>query len=76
MGDESVVDLTRRFQADGWRGTENWYVISFDGAGNPVGMDRDGHVWLSDHNSGDIVDVAANFEAFVLGLLGPSPIGN
>jgi streptogramin lyase len=65
MGNESVVDLTARFRRDRWPGTEDWYIVSFDGAGNPVGLDERGEVWLSDHDTREIVRLASSFEEFL-----------
>jgi hypothetical protein len=61
----SVVDVTKRFRDDGWVGTEKWAVISIDHSGNPIGLDEEGVVWLSDHDSGEITQLADSFESFV-----------
>lgn len=61
-GEWSVVELTERHRADRWPGTEAWVVFSGDGFGNPVGVDAEGRVWLSDHDSGECVCLEANFE--------------
>lgn len=61
----SVVAVTRHFRDEGWPGVDEWYVISGDGRGNPIGMDTKGRVWLSDHDVGDIALVAPSFEANV-----------
>jgi hypothetical protein len=58
----SVIELTERFRAERWPGTERWAVFSNDGFGNPVGLDADGSVWLSDHNSRECVCLEAKFE--------------
>src|SRR5437870_2403020 len=49
----SVVDVTNMFRADGRRGISEWYIISNDGFGNPIGLAPDGRVWISDHDAGD-----------------------
>ena len=38
----SVVEVTQRFRTDGWGGVDDWYIVSVDGAGNPVGVAPDG----------------------------------
>jgi hypothetical protein len=62
----SVVDVTRRYRDQKWPGTADWYVISEDGFGNPIGIDAHGKVMVSDHDHGDIAMLAANFEVFLL----------
>src|SRR2546428_5537635 len=51
MNEGSVLEVTRRFQEKRWPGTESRVVFSIDHAGNPVGLDSDGKVWLSDHDA-------------------------
>ncbi len=65
----SVVETTLRFRREGWSGVEAWYVISVDGAGNPVGVDSDGAVFVSDHHGGGILRLADSFEEFLSGLV-------
>ncbi len=38
----SVVEATRELRADQWPGTEDLYIVSDDGTGNPVGGKADG----------------------------------
>jgi len=57
----SVVEVTLRFRADGWKGVDDWYVVSVDGAGNPVGVAPDGAVYLSDHHGGGVIKLANTF---------------
>lgn len=68
MGNDwwSVVELTRRFREQGWPGVNEWYVISDDGFGNPIGVARDGRVMISDHNFGGVSVLATDFEDFLL----------
>lgn len=61
----SVVEATRRFRADGWAGADDRYVVSIDGAGNPIGVGRDGAVYLSDHHGGGLQKIAGDFEQFL-----------
>ncbi|MCA9676185.1 MAG: SMI1/KNR4 family protein [Kofleriaceae bacterium] len=65
----SVVAVTARFRADGWTPTERWVVVSVDLAGNPVGVDSEGTVWISDHDAGEVRVVATTFEGFIVQLL-------
>ena len=67
----SVIAATMQFRGDGWAGTENWYIISMDGAGNPIGMLTDGseRVFSYDHDGGQIYEVANSFENFIRACL-------
>lgn len=65
VDEASVVDVTKRFRDDGWAGTEKWVVISIDHSGNPIGLDAEGVVWLSDHDSGEITRLADSFQSFI-----------
>ena len=42
---ETVVTETAHFRKDGWPSIADWIVISGDGYGNPIGMDKDGAVY-------------------------------
>jgi hypothetical protein len=64
-GEGSAIDVTTRFREQGWNGVENWLVISEDHAGNPIGLDKDGRIWISDHDFGRITLVAASFEEYL-----------
>lgn len=63
--ESSVFELTERFRRQGWREVENWLIISVDHAGNPVGLDKDGKVWINDHDAGVVEPIAENFESFL-----------
>lgn len=63
--DDSVVKQTQRFRAQKWPSVENWYITSADGRGNPVGINVDGKVRLVDHDVGDVVVVAEDFDSFL-----------
>ena len=54
---------------DGWKLTDNLVVISVDGAGNPIGIAKDGRVWISDHDVGKDSVMADSFEDFILGIV-------
>ena len=62
----SVVHVTQQFRRQGWPGTDQWYVISDDGFGNPIGIAADGRVMISDHDAGQISPLASDFEDFLL----------
>lgn len=61
----SVIDQTLRVWQEDWLGVDNWLIISGDHAGNPFGLDKAGTVWLSDHDFGEVVRIADNFEDFI-----------
>lgn len=61
----TVLDLTEHFRKQRWPGAENWAVFSTDLGGNPIGLDKAGMVWLSDHDSQQIVAICQNFEEFL-----------
>ncbi len=61
----SFVEVTKGFRRQGWPGVENWAVISVDHAGNPVGLDEEGKVWISDHDAGAMQIIANDFEDYL-----------
>lgn len=61
----SVVDVTRWYRSDGVPGTDQWIIISDDHCGNPVGIDRNGAVWIHDHDFGGIDHLAKDFEDYI-----------
>ncbi len=63
---DSVFKVTDSFKVQGWPGVEGWLVVSVDSAGNPVGMDTDGKIWVSDAVHGCIDELADSFEEYVL----------
>ena len=67
MGDDesSAMKVTERFRADGWPGTDSWLVVSIDHSGNPVGLDRDGKIWISDHDAGALQVLTSTFEDYL-----------
>jgi SMI1 / KNR4 family (SUKH-1) len=51
---------------DGWT-MQNVFVIGWDGGGNPFGIERNtGRILVEDHDSGDVLELAQNFELFIL----------
>jgi hypothetical protein len=67
----SVVDKTNFYKVtQQWPGIEDWYIISDDGRGNPIGCKPDGSVWLSDHDAGfEQIKLADSFEEFLEKIL-------
>jgi len=61
----SVFDITRDFIRQRWPGVNDWLVISTDHAGNPVGLDKDGKMWISDHDAGVVEVIANSFEDYL-----------
>lgn len=66
----SVIENTKFFkETQKWPNIENWYVVSDDGSGNPIGIDPEGRVWLSDHDSGfEHIKLADSFCEFLYKL--------
>jgi hypothetical protein len=60
-----VMDLTKHFRDQGWPGAERWAVFSVDQGGNPIGLDDNGKVWLSDHDAKQVVAICETFEQFL-----------
>ncbi|MGC4002693.1 MAG: SMI1/KNR4 family protein [Pirellulales bacterium] len=67
MGDDSwsVVEMTKQFRAEGVASAHEWIIFSSDHAGNPVGMDRVGKIWIYDHDFGGVAPAAENFEEYL-----------
>jgi hypothetical protein len=67
----NVMDKTNFYKlTQKWPDIGDWYVISDDGSGNPIGCKPDGSIWLSDHDAGfEQVKLADNFEEFLEKLL-------
>ncbi len=67
MGDDfwSVVDVTRHFRSQRVPGCDTWVIISYDHAGNPIGFDSEGVIWIHDHDFGGITRLADSFEDYI-----------
>jgi hypothetical protein len=66
MGSEwSVIAVTEQCRDDRVPGSKNWVIISEDHAGNPIGMDGEGVIWIHDHDFGGISRIADSFEEYV-----------
>lgn len=63
---DDVVTQTERYRGERWPGVADWYIVSCDARGNPVGIAPDGKVRLSDHDVGDTPVIAESFEAFLV----------
>ena len=63
--EESVFEATKRFRLACWQGAEDWLVVPGDHVGNPVGMDQNGAIWISDHDNGSIDKIADDFEEYL-----------
>jgi hypothetical protein len=65
-GARTAPDVTNWFRNQRWPGTDNWLIFSIDGAGNPIGFAADGTVWISDHDSRQISQLASGIEDYLL----------
>ena len=62
----TVTGMTNHYRKkQNWPGTHEWYIVCSDYDGNPYGVDKDGKVWLSDHDTQEIILVAGDFEEFL-----------
>jgi hypothetical protein len=61
----SLIDVNREFRASNWPGVDEWLIVSVDLGGNPVGISKDGRVWVSDHGFRQILCIADSFEDFL-----------
>lgn len=61
----SAIVITERFRQKRWPGTEEWLVVSMDQAGNPVGIDLEGRVWIADHDAGAVEVISGTFDEYL-----------
>ncbi len=61
----SVVDVTNEIRRAGIERASDWIVFSEDHAGNPIGMDINGKVWIYDHDFGGVAEFASSFEEYI-----------
>ena len=61
----SVVKVTKRYRKMAIAEIAQWYVVSEDHSGNPVGIDAEGNVWIYDHDFGGPSIIASSFEAYL-----------
>lgn len=67
----SVADVTKWFKEEQqWPNIDDWYIVSDNGSGDPIGIKPNGEVWISYHDSGfEQEKLANNFEEFLYKLL-------
>jgi hypothetical protein len=66
---QNVVEKTKLYRDQNWPEIEDWYIVSDDGSGNPIGINPKGEVWLSGHDAGfEKVKLADDFEEFLYKL--------
>ncbi len=57
-------------QTQKWPDIEDWYIVSDNSSGDPIGINPKGEVWISYHNSGfEQEKLADSFEEFLYKLL-------
>jgi hypothetical protein len=64
-GEGSFVEVTLSFRRQESPGVDKWAVVSMDHAGNPVGLDAEGKVWIYDHDARAAQIIAVNFENYL-----------
>lgn len=65
----SVVDVTIKFRNDQWPYASDWYIVSMDHSGNPIGINKDGIALSYDHDKKQLYKVANSFEDLLLSFL-------
>lgn len=61
----SVTEVTLQYRDNRMARCGEWVVISEDHSGNPVSFDRDGIVWIYDHDFGGISKLANRLEEYI-----------
>jgi len=61
----SFIEVTESFRNQKWPHVDNWAVVSMDHAGNPVGLDAKGNVWIYDHDVSAAQIIATDFESYL-----------
>ena len=64
--ESSVIEVTNRFRADNWPGSDNALVVSMDHAGNAIMLGEDGKIVCYDHDAGETDILAPTFERFII----------
>ena len=62
----SVKELTAHYRKQQYPGADRWVIFSDDGFGNPIGFDKLGCIWISDHDSYEFVCIEKSFEDWIL----------
>lgn len=67
----SVIEVTKWFKDhQKWPNIDDWYIVSDNNSGDPIGIKPNGEVWISYHDSGFEQEKLANdFEEFLYKLL-------
>lgn len=60
-----VVEITKQYRSHHLPGCESWVVVSEDHAGNPIGMDCTGAIWIHDHDFGGVSRLARSLEEYI-----------
>ena len=61
----SVIEVTKEVRQLGVPEFADWFIFSEDHAGNPIGIDINGTVWIYDHDFGEIAELVSDFEAYI-----------
>jgi hypothetical protein len=61
----SVKTVTEDFRSQGVNALLNWVIFSGDHAGNPIGFDAQGEVWIYDHDFGGVTALHPDFESYL-----------
>ncbi|MBA3707846.1 MAG: SMI1/KNR4 family protein [Planctomycetes bacterium] len=64
--DFTVIGATNQYRTKKWPSVSAWYVVSADGAGNPIGVDSEGAVWIFDHNQMRAEKIYAGFDEWIV----------
>jgi hypothetical protein len=64
--ESSVIEVTNRFRADNWPGSDDALVVSMDHAGNAIMLVKDGKIVSFDHDAGETDILAPTFERFII----------
>ena len=65
LENSSVVDLTLKFREELKNIIDGYYVISFDGSGNPILMNKKGEIKIYDHDIGKTSVLAKSLEELI-----------
>ena len=62
----SVVENTKWYRQQSIPEAAHWVVFSEDHAGNPIGFDTNGIVWIYDHDFGGVARLKNSFEDYLV----------
>jgi len=60
----SVVQVTKEYRNQ-LEEVADWVIFSEDHAGNPIGFDSSGVVWIHDHDFGGVSKIAEDVESYI-----------